>query len=321
MKFYNVIKQLKSLDHIRDHIKSQLLFHSLEMGEPKKVHFQRIVPIINRFLDLEKFKDVVQLLDRDSKETYAMQLIKLFSELGEFAKLPGGYFLPLPERTVELPRSKKLVSLSSTNKKRSIEPYIGLCSGYYSEKGNVPTLTLDEWMPCVGVSEFLHIIGNSQPYEIPDKPAQVFLPADKRSWDDYEKVKNRKIQNFIARYYVEQGPATYFWAQKTKSKTYFFQIPNNYLDIAKFAVERESGISRYVEVMGISGELVKMKFKQRIPLGEKKMLMLFAMPENLYDPFTWIVPVSHYEDFIEVVKKVGIKGPSVSSILHNQIIN
>lgn len=316
MNLHDVLKKVESLKVFRDHIKSQLLFHGMETGEVKMVHFQRLIPIMNRLLDLEKFQEVIHLLNKDSNETYAKQLLTLFSDLGEFAKLPGGYFLPLPERAVELPRSKKLIYISSRVEKASSLPYLGLCSGYCSVKGNVPTMTLDDWMPSINVKEFLQIINKSQSYEITDKPEQVFIPKDYRGWDKYEKVKDRNIKEFIAKFYAEKGPASYFWARRIKSKTYYYQIPSHYLEIAKFALEKQAGISRNVECLEIDGNLFKVKFNQRIPIEEKKMLMLFAYPENLYNPFRWIAPVSHYEDFIEVVEKIGIEVPRLFNSRH-----
>ncbi|USL34004.1 hypothetical protein [Priestia megaterium] len=313
MNPHDFMQQVKILNYVSNHIKSQLSFYALETGEVKKVHFQRLIPIINRLLKTDRFKGIVQLLNEDSSETVAQQLLNLFSSLGEIAKLVEGYYLPLPERAIELPKSKELVFLSSTNKKTSTSSYIGLCSGYNSANDDIPTMTLNEWMPSIDVSEFLQIIKKSQPYEILDKPSQVFIPQKNRGWTEYKKIKDNNIREFIAKFNLAQGPVTYFWVHETRNKSNYYQIPNHYLDIAKFAIEKQDGISRIVDCLKINDEFFSVKFNQRIPLAEKKMLMLFALPENLYDPFRWIIPISHYEDFIYIVSRIGIKVPGLSS--------
>ena len=57
---------------------------------------------------------LTKLSSYEENMTIVKQVLNMLSSLGEIAKLPNGYYLPLPERVVELPVSKNRVLLSST---------------------------------------------------------------------------------------------------------------------------------------------------------------------------------------------------------------
>ncbi|MBV7508620.1 hypothetical protein KW850_25725 [Bacillus sp. sid0103] len=304
-----VLQQAKKINEISNHVKSQLRFQALEDDRVQKVHFQKILPTLNRLLTLDPFRDILALFDTDAIETIAHQLLQLLSDMGEIAKLPGGYYLPLPVRAVELPVSKKVILLSDTINGEKRIPYIGFASGY-GENNCIPLLTINEWLPSIDSQEFFEIIKNSHYYEIKDDPTQVFLPKEKRGWDSYEIVRSNQNIDFIAKFNIAQGVAevaSYYWAKKRRHKTKYFIIPNQYLDLAKYTLENLNGIHRKIEIHFLDRDFFTVKFRHRLSKVERIMLMLFAFPENIYDPFDWIVPKVHYEDFVFIVNRLGMR--------------
>ena len=302
----NVLQRTKRMNEMSNHVKSQLHFQSLENDEVQKVHFQKILPTLNRLLTIDRYRDILALFDTDATETIAHQLLQLLSSIGEIAKVPGGHYLPLPVRAVELPASKKIILLSETINHEKTIPYIGLASGY-GESSGIPQLTINEWLPSIDVQEFIEIIKNYHSYEIKDDPTQVFVAKEKRGWGSYELVRNNQNIDFIAKFVVAHGTASYYWAKKRRYKTSYFSIPNQYLDVAKYALENLKGIHRKVEMNILDEDFLKVKFRHRIPKVERIMLMLFAFPENIYDPFHWIVPRVHFEDFVFITNRLGMK--------------
>ena len=300
------MKQLKKLYDISNHVKSQLDFHSQSNTEITKVHFQRLLPFLNRLLSLELNRDILSLFDVESSETLAQQSLDLLSSIGEITKVSGGYYLPLPERAIQLPISGKNISVSDRGDMKSEIPYFGLASGYVG-MNTFPLLSINEWLPSIDIQEFMTIMNNSRYYEINDEPTHIFIAKDKREWTSYESVRSASNITFIAKFTVQLGPAQYYWSVKRKNKINYCQIPNKYLDIAKFTLESQAEIHRTVSVSNLNKNILKLKFRHRIPKEERNMLMLFALPENVYDPFNWIMPKTHFEDLEYIISNIGMK--------------
>jgi hypothetical protein len=309
MKQEEVIQQNKVMIEINNHVKSQLNYHSLSIGEIQKVHYQQILPSINRLLSTDVYKNVVSLFNDNGDETVGQQLLHLFSSLGEIGKIKGGYYLPLPIRLVTLPASKKNILLSSTIKSQSELPYLGIASGYEENSYSQLTLTLDQWLPSIDINEFTEIINNTQPFEINEDPSNVFIAKEKRGWVNFDSINEKYFvhTNFISRFQVSQGSALYYWVKRSKKKKLFYKIPNEYLDIAKLALEYHEGIIREVEISSIDNRFSSVRFHHRIPRIEQLKLMLFAFPENFYNPFKWIIPKMHVADVENIIKRLGMK--------------
>lgn len=302
----NILQKAIRIHELRNHVKSQLSFHAFEKNEVQKVHFQKLLPTLARLLTNDRYKAIQALFDISAKKTVAQQLLQLLSSMGEIANASGGYYLPLPVRAVELPVSKKIVLLSETINHETTIPYVGIASDY-GDENSTPVLTINDWLPSISIQEFVEIIKHSQSYEITDDPTQVFVAKERREWSNYEIIRNQPRIDFIAKFHSFQGVTSYYWAKKRKDKISYFTIPNQYLDLAKYTLENLKGIHRKIEAEILNDNFIKMKFHHRLPKTERIMLMLFAFPENFYDPFHWIVPKVHLEDFIFIVNKLGMK--------------
>ncbi|MGD6891361.1 hypothetical protein [Bacillus mobilis] len=300
------------LNTLNNHVKSQIIFYALENGAIQKVHFSRLYPFVQRMLGMAMFQEIIYLFDKEENMTIAKQVLNMLSSLGEVAKLPNGYYLPLPERVVELPVSKRQVLLSSTQGREKNTNYIGVGSGYGSDEVDLPKLMLEEWMPSVGIKEFCQILNQSQVCNLYDKPDQIFIGRKKREWMSYENGITQCNGAAIVKCHIAQGPASYYWLKKIRNRISYYKIPNEYVGIAKFALEKQAGISRTAECFEIDATFFKVKFFHRIPENERNMLMLFGFPENVYDPFCWIIPTVHHDDFVYVINRLGMKVDSLS---------
>lgn len=312
MELLELKQKVDILNTLNNHVKSQIIFYALENGAIQKVHFSKLYPLVQRMLGMAMFQEIIYLFDKEENMTIAKQVLNMLSSLGEIAKLPNGYYLPLPERVVELPVSKSRILLSSTKGQEKRTNYIGFGSGYSSDAVDLPKLMLEEWMPSVGIKEFFRILNQSQMCNLYDKPDQIFIGRKKREWMSYEKGINHCNSAAIVKYYIAQGPASYYWLKKIRNRMIYYKIPNEYVNVAKFALEKQAGISRTAECFEIDATFFKVKFFHRIPENERNMLMLFGFPENVYDPFCWIIPTVHYDDFVYVINRLGMKVDSLS---------
>ncbi|MGG0725941.1 hypothetical protein [Bacillus mycoides] len=312
MELLELKRKVDILNNLNNHVKSQVLFYALENGAIQKVHFSKLYPFIQRMLGMSMFQEIIYLFNKDENVRIAKQVLDMLSSLGEIAKIPNGYYLPLPERVVELPVSKSRVLLSSTQGREKKTNYKGIGSGYSSDEMGLPKLMLEEWMPSVGIKEFFRILNQSQVCNLYDKPDQIFIGRKKREWMSYENGINQCNGAAIVKCYIAQGPASYYWLKKIRNRISYYKIPNQYVGIAKFALEKQAGISRQVECFEMDDLFFKVKFFHRIPENERNMLMLFGFPENVYDPFCWIIPTVHYHDFVYVINRLGMKVNSLS---------
>jgi hypothetical protein len=310
MKRLNLMTQISKLDELRNQVNSQIHFHSIKNEDVQKVHFQKVLPVLNRLMSMERYKDILSYFNPDSYVTDAQQLLDLLSRVGEITKVQSGYYLPLPIRIVQLQSSKKRIALSKKSEQVREDGYIGLASGYL-ETNNYPCLSLEKWLPSMSIEEFVENITNSVSYELIDKPDKVFLANKKRTWRDYDSINKEESYEYIAKFSLRYGPSQYYWVQNRKNNRKAFLIPNQYLDIAKYALEERHGIKRKVDVASLDQYYLEVKFSHRIPEAEQSMLMLFAFPENFYDPFEWIVPVNHIKDFSFIVGRLGMKTQEV----------
>lgn len=303
-----ITKQLTCLKEINNHIKSQINYHAAEQNSIAPVHFQQIIPYVNRLIDSSEFKSIIPLLEPNDNKSLGQQLLNLFSGLGEVAKISNGYYLPLPERIIELPKSKKLIMVSS-NQEHHNSPltYLGLCK-LIPQNNNHKSgsfLSIDEWMPSLGVGEFIKIINNAEFFNIDDENMEVFLPSRYRKWTTYLENINAP-KEFLSRIYDSNKKASYFWVKQSNRRLRYFRIPNDHLALAKLSLENKYNIKRMITMKKLDDRLVILKFQHRIPRVEMKKLMLFAFPNNFHNPSEWIVAKDNLEDFSYVVEQIGL---------------
>ncbi|WP_461201966.1 hypothetical protein [Anoxybacillus sp. TBDG-1] len=294
---------------IKSHILSLIHFYAFEDHKMKPVHFQRLIPSLQRLLQGDFFEDLRDLIKDEDNKTEAQVLLKWVSDLGEILKLANGYYLPLPPRSVELPVSKSLILLSSM--KGTIDKYYGCGSGYIEDNNDFPVLTLDEWMPSLSINEFIKTVKTEKPVQLNDEPTEVFLPQKKRKWHPFQTNLVSQSDCYIARYALKNGQPFYFWVEKRTDNVYYYKIPTDYLNIAKYALEYKAGIKTTVKCTKIHEDIIHVRFFKRLPVYEERMIMLFAFPFSFIKPIEWIMPLQHYSDFIWVLQRLGIDHTSI----------
>lgn len=304
-----ITKQLTCLKEINNHIKSQINYHAAEQNPIAPVHFQQIIPFVNRLMDSSEFKSIIPLLEPKDNKSFGQQLLNLFSGLGEVAKISNGYYLPLPERIIELPKSKKLIMVSSNQKQHNTTlTYLGLCKLIPQNNNHESEsfLSIDEWMPSLGVGEFIEIINNAKFFNIDEENMEVFLPSRYRKWTTHVDEINAP-KEFLSRIYDSNKKASYFWVKQSNKRLKYFRIPNDHLTIAKLSLENKYNIKRMITIRKLDERLVSLQFQQRIPRAEIRKLMLFAFPNNFHNPSEWIVDKDYLEDFCYVIEEIGLK--------------
>ncbi|GAC90453.1 hypothetical protein MX569_13235 [Anoxybacillus kestanbolensis] len=297
--------KIQQFRQIKSHALSLLHFYAFEDQKMQPVHFQQLIPSLQRLIKSDFFEDFRNLMKDEDSRTEAQVLLEWLSSLGEVLKLSHGYYLPLPSRSVELPASKNLILLSSM--KGTSDKYYGCGSGYIEDSNVFPTLTLDEWMPSLSVNEFIKTIKSEKPTQLTDEPTEVFLAKTKRKWRPFQTNLISQFDCYIARYNLKNSQPFYFWVEKGS----YYKIPADYLDIAKYALEYRAGIKITVKCTKIHGELIHIRFSKRLPISEERMLMLFAFPFSFIKPIEWIMSLQHYSDFIWVLQRLGIDHTSI----------
>jgi len=290
---------------IKSHVLSLLHFYAFEDKKMHPVHFQQLIPLLQRLIKSDFFEDFRDLIKDEDNKTEAQVLLEWLSSFGEILKLANGYYLPLPPRSVELPASKNLVLLSSM--RETSDKYYGCGSGYIEDNNDFPTLTLDEWMPSLSVNEFIKTIKSEKSITLTDEPTKIFLPQTKRKWYPFQPNLVSQVHCYIARYDLKNSQPFYFWIENGT----YYKIPVDYLDIAKYALEYKVGIKTTVKCTKIHEELIHICFFKRLPISEERMLMLFAFPFSFIKPVEWIMPLKHYSDFIWILKRLGIEHTSI----------
>lgn len=298
----NNLLDVKPYHELNNHIKSQLLFYSLEDNRISSVHFQKLSKPINRLIQNYYHQFSKQRLLPEEEHTMAQQMVSLLSFLGEIGKLDKGYYIPLPMRCVQLPKSKDHILLSSSIDMN--DNYIGCCSGYTDGYNDIPKMQLLEWMPSISVEEFLQIIRCSPSVIIEDEPTKCFVARNHRKWIKLQNVE--KGEPFIAKYEFQHGPSQYYWVEKgIRGKKIAFSI--EYLSLAKLALDYRGNIKRYAQVTNIDSHFVELKFNQRIPRTEQMMLMLFAFPNHFFNPTNWIIPRRHLKDTEAILERIKMR--------------
>lgn len=305
-KWKNKMYQLRQ---IKSHILSLIHFHAFEDDKMKPVHFQRLIPPIQRLIKSDFFGDVRDWMGYESNETETQILLDWLSSLGEIAKLANGYYLPLPLRTVQLPVSKTLILLSNMGEPKTISSYnyYGCGGGYVEDDDKLPMLTICEWMSSLTISEFIQILMSEEPIKLNEEPTEIFLPQKKRKWYPFHANIVSNVKLYIAKYTVKYGEPLYFWVERKKHNTYYYKIPIDYLDIAKYALENKANIKITTKCTRINEDLMYVRFTRRLTSPEEKMLMLFAFPLHLIRSFEWIVPSQHHGDFVWILNRLGIE--------------
>jgi hypothetical protein len=305
-KWKNKMYQLRQ---IKSHILSLIHFHAFEDDKMKPVHFQRLIPPIQRLIKSDFFGGIRDLIGYESNETETLILLDWLSSLGEIAKLANGYYLPLPLRTVQLPVSKTLILLSNMGEPKTVSSYkyYGCGSGYVEDDDKFPMLTIGEWMPSLTISEFIQILKSQEPIKLAQEPTEIFLPQKKRKWYLFHENLVSQVELYIAKYTVKYSEPLYFWVERKKHNTCYYKIPTDYLDIAKYALENKANIKITTKCTRINEDLMHVRLTRRLTSSEEKMLMLFAFPLHLIRPYEWIVPLRHYTDFVWVLNRLGIE--------------
>jgi len=294
---------------VKSHLLSLLYFYAFEDQKMKPVHFQRLIPPIQRLIKSDFFEFFRDLIKDEDRKTEAQVLLKWLSDLGEILKLANGYYLPLPSRSVELPVSKSLILLSSM--KGNSDKYYGCGSGYIEDNSSFPMLTLDEWMPLLSINEFIETVKSEKRIQLNDEPTEIFLPQKKRKWHPFQASLVSQADCYIARYALKNSRPFYFWVEKKTDNIHYYKIPIDYLDIAKYALEYKVGIQTTVKCTKIREDIIHVRFIKRLPVSAEKMIMLFAFPLSFIRPFEWIMPLQHYSDFIWILQRLGIDHTSI----------
>ncbi|ADU94760.1 hypothetical protein [Geobacillus sp. Y412MC52] len=302
----NIIIQFRQ---IKRHVLSLVHFYAFEDYKMNPVHFQRLIPPLQRLLKGRFFEDLRNVM-KEEDQTEAQSLLELLSGLGEILKLANGYYLPLPPRCVELPVSKSLVVLSNPEGKS--DKYYGCGNGYMEEGSHVPTLMIDEWMPSPTVNEFIETLKLQNPVKLNDEPTELFLPQKRRKWHPFQMNLASKSDCYIARYALKNSQPLYFWVENMgRGDARYYKIPEYYLETAKYALEYKAQVKTTIKCAKIREDVIYVRLFKKFPVFEQKMAMLFCFPLSFIKPIEWIVPLWHYSDFIWVLRRLGIDEDSI----------
>lgn len=280
-----------------------LLSGLVEEFQTEKVHYRRILPVIDRLFLKESPEFLSFFNGRQNSESW--QLLQLMHHQGEILNEGKGYYSLLPERIIQFPVGEINVRVSGLNC-TSIEKYCGLAQLDKTKQFDHPILTVDDYAYRPELLNIISVIERKMTIlKLEFNEVVRFTKGKQLKSFGIRNIKNNEW--FIAIHETSFNRKDYYVALKKENTIYGAYIPKKkYLRIC-YALCDFYGIKNEYMVKALGDGLIEINLRRRLPREEISLLNLIALPCNYDNPKSFIIHELQLETLKIIFDKLKLK--------------
>lgn len=296
----------KKLQHYITYIKN-LIFGLTEELQTDKVHYRRILPVIDRLFSREN-EEFLSFFNGE-KNGNSMQLLKLMYHQGEIFDEGKGYYSVLPTRIIQFPYEETNVIVSGYDFIPN-ESFFGLAQLHINQQIIHPVLKPNDYAYRPVLSEIMSILEKKLSHLTLDISEVIRFISGRQLKTSLVMNNIKEGEWFIAIYETPFNSKEYYIALKRDNTIYGSHIlKQNYLRIC-FALGDFYGIENKYTVKPLKNGLVEICFNRQLPIEERSLLNLIGLPNFYVNPKKFIsheLQLGNIQSILENLKLMEMK--------------
>lgn len=292
----------KKLQYYITYVKN-LLIGLAEEFQTERVHYRRIIPVIDRLFSNENKEFLSFFNGKKNRESW--QLLQLMHQQGEILNEGKGYYSLLPTRIIQFPKGETNVLVSGYDY-MSNESYYGLSQLAINQQIIYPVLKPDDYAyrpVLLGIMSILEKKLSLLNLDISE--AVRFISGRQLKTSLVTNIKEGEW--FIAIHETLFNSKDFYVALKKDNTIYgTYILKQNYLRTC-FALCDFYGIENKYTVSPLKDELVEIYFNRRLPKEELSLLNLIALPSCYDNPKRFITHELQLDNIQLILENLKLK--------------
>ncbi|MED3804476.1 hypothetical protein P4562_21485 [Lysinibacillus xylanilyticus] len=292
----------KKLQHYITYVKN-LIIGLAEEFQTEKVHYRRILPVIDRLFSHEN-KEFLSFFN-GKKNRESLQLLQLMHQQGEIINEGKGYYSVLPTRVIQFPEEETNILVSSYDF-MSNESYCGLAQLPINQQIIYPVLKPDDYSYRPVLTGIMSILEKKLSLLNLDISEMIrFISGRQQKTSLVTNIKEGEW--FIAIHETPFNSKNFYVALKRDNTIYgTYILKQNYLRIC-FALCDYYGIENKYTVNPLINGLVEIYFNRQLPREELSLLNLIALPNCYENPKKFITHELQLGNIQSILESLKLK--------------
>lgn len=292
----------KKLQYYITYVKN-LIISLAEEYQTEKVHYRRILPVIDRLFSHENEAFLKFFNGKKNRESW--QLLQLMHQQGEIFKEGKGYYSLLPTRVIQFPKEETNVLVSGYDLITN-ESFYGLAQLHLVQEAIYPVLKLDDYAYRPALLGMMSILEKKLlPLNLEISEAIRFITG--RQLKTSIVTNTKEGEWFIAIHETSFKSKDFYIALKRGNTIYgTYILKSNYVRIC-YVLCDFYGIENYYTVNPLKDGLVEIYFNRQLPIEELSLLNLIALPNCYLNPKNFIAHELQLDNIQSIVENLKLK--------------